>query len=502
MKLSDYEWSGNPRGMHNNGDVDIGLVLQQGFGMIKIVALGAEYVSLAAELRDRNITPIIRIYRGAFSGRPVDAELETQFRQYLQAGIKWFELYNEPNLAVEWPPNANFDPMNIPEVIAPICDNWLNWAEMVADYGAYPGFLALSDANGFWESTLTWINQTCLYMFDHHYKRFLDILANGFWLPTHPYVLNHFYQEVAGGPPTAPRPPETQLFWEGGWHFEYPYDPISQMHDPGRSVWGGTPLSPIGDVNGLLGSGLAWMQRLQEIFGIGAVPVIGTEGGLWPMPEPNVVQQVDNRYPGFTIYSHAHATMAMFDWIIDKAPPWMFGLTLWRWNDYYQRPEPQPPFLPVTDFFRDVPPRTKSVPPIEVLSDYDLTLDGEVAPYEPPPIEVIIEPPGPGPIHGQADYHFIVLAPGIDQDWFFVKARAYWERFKPTLMTIMDFINFLPKQRSLAVTVITTPEAVDLMNDQIARRWANVYMDMVVATDGREVEEQLNSRVAAGRRFG
>ncbi|HLA42031.1 MAG TPA: hypothetical protein VJZ27_01265, partial [Aggregatilineales bacterium] len=78
----------------------------------------------------------------------------------------------------------------------------------------------------------------------------------------------------------------------------------------------------------------------------------------------------------------------------------------------------------------------------------------------------------------------------------------YWERFRPTLMTIYEFINFLPKTTSLAATVITTPDLVDLMNSQIAHRWTNVYMDMIVAAQQREVEELLNSRVAVGRRFG
>ena len=40
------------------------------------------------------------------------------------------------------------------------------------------------------------------------------------------------------------------------------------------------------------------------------------------------------------------------------------------------------------------------------------------------------------------------------------------------------------------------------MNELIAQRWANVYMDLIVASEARQVEELLNSRVAVGRRFG
>jgi len=500
MKLSDYQWSRNPRGMHNQGPMSLEVLQDQKMGIAKIVGLGADYVGFAARLMDYNITPIIRIYRPQHSGVPIDPEMMGQFQQYLQAGIKWFEIYNEPNLSIEWAPGRSFDPRNTAEVIAPICDNWLDWAERILDYGAYPGFIPLSEANGDWELTRLWIDQLLLYMFDRHYARFMQVVANGFWLPTHPYILNHFYQEKPGGGKLSQRHPDEQNYAEPGWHFEYPYDPISQSHDPGRSVLGSTPLAPLGDIHGLLGSGIAWLQRLQEIFDIGVVPVIGTEGGLWPMPERDRPQQLDARYHGFTWESHAHATQAMFDWISREAPPWMFGVALWKWDYYYDAAAGGP--LAATTIFRETTPLPKDVPAIEVLSDYSIlergaeTAENRLAP------DVVLRPPGPGPIHGQADYHFIILAPGIEPEWFFTIARVYWERFKPTLMTIYDFINFLPDDNSLAATIITTPDKVDLMNDQIAKRWTNVYMDMIVVSETRQLEELLNSRVAVGRRFG
>ncbi|HLA42637.1 MAG TPA: hypothetical protein VJZ27_04335, partial [Aggregatilineales bacterium] len=276
MKLSDYQWSRNPRGMHNQGAMNLDILIEQKMGIAKIVGLGADYVGFCATLLERGITPIIRIYRPEHSGVPIDPSMMQQFQSYLGVGVKWFEIYNEPNLSIEWSPGRNFDPMNTAGVIAPICDNWLNWAEMIINGGGYPGFIPLSEAGGGWENTTTWINQLLIYMHDRHYDRFLNILANGFWLPAHPYILNHFYQEKAGGGKLSQRTPEEQNYAEPGWHFEYPYDPVSQGSDPGRTVWGGTPLSPLGDVHGLIGSGQAWLERLQEMFGVGAVPVIGT----------------------------------------------------------------------------------------------------------------------------------------------------------------------------------------------------------------------------------
>ena len=55
---------------------------------------------------------------------------------------------------------------------------------------------------------------------------------------------------------------------------------------------------------------------------------------------------------------------------------------------------------------------------------------------------IVLDPPGPGPVHGQADNHFVILAPDLSETWFFEVGRLYWDRFKPTLMPIYDFINF------------------------------------------------------------
>ncbi|MFP4322022.1 MAG: hypothetical protein ACLFTK_06175 [Anaerolineales bacterium] len=469
-------------------------LIEQNMGWAKLVGLGAEYVNFAVEAQERNITPIIRIYRPEHSGVPIDNDMRQQFLDYLRAGIKWFEIYNEPNLSLEWPPGANYDPMNTDGVIRPICDNWLDWAEFIIDNGGYPGFIPLSEAGGGWENTTTWINQLLLYMFERHYQRFVQVLDNGFWLGTHPYILNHFYQEMPGGGPLSARPPEMQNYAEPGWHFEYPYDPICQASDPGRTVWGETPLSPQGDVHGLYACGIAWLDRLGEMFGVNMVPVVGTEGGLWPQPERGTLKQLDIRYPGFTWESHAHATTAMFDFSATQTPPWFWGVALWKWDYYYSHPR-YGGRMPATDLFSQHAPPRKPIVSEAVMGP------GSARPDIRQP-DVVITPPGPGPVHGTPEHHFIILAPGFDEDMFFNVCRVYCDRFRPTVMTIYEFINLMPTQTSLAVTVITNPDLVDFMNAQVARRWTNVYMDMVVVNGNRELEEMLNSRVAVGRRFG
>src|SRR5690606_8999188 len=208
-------------------------------------------------------------------------------------------------------------------IIRPLMDNWLVFAEFVISLGCYPGFIALAESDEPRYSAVRWMDAMLTYLAENRYDRFKNVLAGGAFCATHPYILNHFYQEKPGGGPLSARPPHEQNAEEGGWHFEYPYDPICQANDPGRTVYGGTRLTPNGDPNGLIAMGRMFNERCAEWFGSQAIPVVGTEGGIWPYREGPMQQ--DNRYPPYTEESQAEATVAMFDWIARHAPPWFFG---------------------------------------------------------------------------------------------------------------------------------------------------------------------------------
>ena len=75
----------------------------------------------------------------------------------------------------------------------------------------------------------------------------------------------------------------------------------------------------------------------------------------------------------------------------------------------------------------------------------------------------------------------ILLGPGLDTQWFFDTAQAYWNMFRPMVTTHEELIEFVPGSRSLAVTVIATPDTVDLMRQQIQQRYVNVWFDLIVA---------------------
>ncbi len=496
MLLSDYQWSHNPRGLHNR-DVydhymDVGRYLVPQMGWAKLVCAGAEYHNQVIEMLDNDVTPIIRIWRGFIGGTRPDEGMYEAWRHYLDLGVKWFELFNEPNQNIEWPDSHLPDPDDIENAIAPIMETWIDWAEWLIGMGGYPGFPALAETAEPGVSSIKWAENFIRYLAERHYDRFTYVINNGLWFATHPYLLNHFYQEMPGGNPLHARPPDQQRADEDGWHFEYPYDPICQANDPGRTVWGGTELAPTGDPNGLIAMGIVLQDLLKRYFNAGPVPVVGTEGGIWPIPapgEPPEMYAPDNRYPGYTRESHAEATLAMFEWIVTQGPPWMFGVACWKEDLYYEDPHGE---VPAIRRLAETPPLYKNVLPIDTASGQGSGYEGIVTAVE----------TGPGPIHGMPDFHFLLLAPGLSTDWLFEAAARYWQAFRPAIMPHPGFIRYIPYSRSLAVTVIARPNDLPAVESMIRDAWPNVLYDPVVGESPEAIAAILDARVTQQRRFG
>lgn len=469
MRLDEYQWSHNPRGLHNEGAykaLNFDRYRRLQLGWMKLVCGGDEFVKDIPTLLSLNITPVIRIYRTVPGAEPIDEGVRRYWEAYRRAGALWFEFYNEPNFPdPEWPvemrPNVHFT--NIEQVIRPLCDNWIIFAEYILSIGGYPGFPALgesSDVVQFMDAMLTFLR-------DNRHERFINIMRSGGYAAVHPYTLNHYYQEMPGQPLVA-RPPEQQNALEGGWHFEYPYDPISQSISPG--------ITAFGDPNSLIGMGTVFNQRLKEWFDLDPVPAVGTEGGIYPLPTHGETKQPDNRFPPYTPQSHGEATAALFNWMATQGPDWLLGLALWKEDDYYNYS------LPAVSALERIP---------------QIGWRGEPMPHAP------YVQRGPGPIHGEPDFHALVLAPGLEPSWFFDTAQAYWQQFRPIVTTAWNFVDFIPNDKSLGVTVITPPDMVDSMRQAIAQQYPNVLLDVIVAEgDFTSVTEVLNQRVQSNRRFG
>jgi hypothetical protein len=349
--------------------------------------------------------------------------------------------------------------------------------------GGYPAFPALSETIEGELSAPHWLDAMLTYLAEKHYNRFLAIANSGLWVATHPYIYNHFYQE--GKDALSPRPPGALRAAEGGWRFEYPYDPLSQASKPGLTTVSGPPDTPLGDPVGLIAMGDAFMQRFDLLFGGGAIPVVGTEGGIFPVPRgPGEFHQLDTRYPGYGYQDHAEATVAMFNWIAQSGPPWMFGVALWKENDYY---DASPFVAPAVGLMSQYPALQKQVPPLEAIDG----VNGRSAPRL-----------GPGPIHGTPDLHFVLIMPGFNSDWFFSSGSTYWERFRPSILPDIGFISNIPYEKTCAVTLLATPETVERVKGQFKQRFPNVWLDVLAAQTQEELAQVLAFRASTGRKFG
>jgi hypothetical protein len=487
MRLNEYVWSRNPRGMHNKAAttrLNTGKMIDMKMGWAKLVTLSADYLDVVEQLLTNNITPIIRIFRPRMGAIP-PLEMMGTWRRYYEVGVRWFEFYNEPNLENEWPQGFQPDYQDTAGTIAPLMQNWLAWAEAMIAMGAYPAFPALAETAETRIGTAQWINAMLNYLAENYYDRFRAVASNGLWCATHPYTYNHFYQENPGS--SSPRSPESENANEGGWRFDYPYDSVSQADKPGITAVSGPPEYPLGDIVGLTAVGTAFMTRFAELFGGGAIPVVGTEGGIYPVPNsPADFQQIDARYPGVTWTSHGEATLAMFNWLASAdSPPWMFGVTLWKEDNYLETFQGD---SPATRRMIETPTRFKEVLPVEPL-------DG-------PGPRALAAMKGPGPIHGAPDYHFLIITPGFNLDWFFSHGQAYWERYRPAILTSINFIANMNYKKSLGVTVLASSDSADYIMQQIRERWPNVWVDMLKIDSADELARVLNERVTNGRRFG
>ena len=513
MNLQAYRWFNNPRGLHHLGvfkPFTTDRYIRPRMGWAKMVAAATEYVSPARELAQHQCMSIVRIFRENMGAMRPNEDFYNSYRAYIDAGAVWFELYNEPNLEGEWPQDSNgptvyVDWANREECIAPMMDNWIEWAVRLCRMGAYPGFPALADTPDHRHATTHWLDEFLKYLKEAHYDETVYVINNGMWCATHPYIANHFYQEPTGGPSHIARPYNQERANEPGWHFEYPFDPLQQANDPGRTVFGGTPLTPYGDPNGLIAAGWAFQELLKRHFNAGPVPVVATEGGIWRIPGPQDPPHViDNRYPGYTWLSHPEATMAMFRWIAEQAPPWFFGLTLWEESSYYQIYGK----VPAIERMEAEAVVTKTVPSIDTASGLggfgqpgDVVTPPDTEPTtEPAEPEIIVV--GPGPVAGQPDYHWLLLAPGLQSEWFFQAARRYWQTFRPIVLTDWNLIQTLPGTKSLAVTILARSDTIDYMNQVIRDAWPNVYYDPVVYDGLDQMKAELDRRANEQRRFG
>jgi hypothetical protein len=65
----------------------------------------------------------------------------------------------------------------------------------------------------------------------------------------------------------------------------------------------------------------------------------------------------------------------------------------------------------------------------------------------------------------------LYIASGVNTAWFFETAQPYWQRFRPIITTDLSLIDFFKSDKSLALTLIAPPTAIDDLTERIQAQY-------------------------------
>jgi len=100
------------------------------------------------------------------------------------------------------------------------------------------------------------------------------------------------------------------------------------------------------------------------------------------------------------------------------------------------------------------------------------------------------------------DLHFLYIARNIPADWFFDAARAYWDRFRPTVISNFDLLSILPSDRTIIVTALVMRDSAAVAGVDLARSRPDVYFDAIVRDSFEEASITFAQRVGLNQPFG
>lgn len=100
------------------------------------------------------------------------------------------------------------------------------------------------------------------------------------------------------------------------------------------------------------------------------------------------------------------------------------------------------------------------------------------------------------------DYHFLLIASNLDAEWFFKAARAYWERFRPTVISDLALVSIIPDDYSIAVTVVAGRDRVAAFGVDLAKIAPDALFDPVVFDFSEDTQRTLDQRAQTNQPFG
>ncbi len=392
-------WTGGEQGL----DYWVAELQALGVKWFQILDDNGDSLPLSKTLVAAGIFPVVRILRRDpppnDSPEPNPGHMnvaeEQTVKKLIDAGVRYFETNNEPNLSAQWKQGAI--PADPEEAAKLVALNWLFDARLLLDAGGYPGLPSISAGQ---EMDLI----GALAALGRQ-----DILLEGCWIAVHNYGLNRplFYPTDnvnQNGAPLAPDQydlgPLTRWSW---WNLEErrvdTLDDVNQIRASEKKV-GSTILTD----HACFREYEYYASLAQKHLGR-PIPIISTEGGY------TVGRRQDARYPRITPQMHADLTVATFDFMQRDAPDYFFAHTPWLllpsagleqdawYGDYWKRAfqegapanAPMPPFpVPGVKLGENLPviPAVKAMPNLQ---------RGAAQPARPTPISIPTAPPPPPP---------------------------------------------------------------------------------------------------------
>lgn len=108
-------------------------------------------------------------------------------------------------------------------------------------------------------------------------------------------------------------------------------------------------------------------------------------------------------------------------------------------------------------------------------------------------------PPSPDTL---PDYHFLLIAPTLGAEWFFDAARQYWERFRPTVVSDLEFVRLIPPPLTVAVTVLARRDTATQWGVTLAQAAPDALFDPIVQDQFDNAKSALNERASLNQPFG
>lgn len=329
----------NGRGAHWSASVyhPSGAVLQEWMRKLQTLQIkwvkvlddsGGSSIELCRALIDSGIMPVVRLFRERpnperMGGREVDA-----VRRLVQAGVRYFESNNEPDLPAEW--QNNHMPANWLDIVV---DNFIWDADLILQEGGLPALPPMGPGSK--ENVIGMVVQ----------RDRKDIFERGGWVAIHNYTLNHPLDYPGDAVNQQGQPLTPQEYAElARWQYSHLDPAAAGLRGVTRAdydkfqrwAWDGRSIEMVNELRAQAKNpghtilddpncfrGYEWFG--QDIFAaLGFhVPVISTEGG------PVVGWGDDKRYAKVTPATQAAWQMEIFRFLQDEAPEWYFSCCTW-----------------------------------------------------------------------------------------------------------------------------------------------------------------------------